>query len=79
MTKALWFDSQKTQEIFPSTKFLGQLLASTQRPVQLVLGALSAGMTNLGCEADHTFYRVPRLSMSKTHLYMFICLYFTFK
>jgi hypothetical protein len=55
MTEEPWFDSLNTQEMFPSTKCLGQLLASTQHPVQFVLGALSAGVTKLGCEDDHTF------------------------
>jgi len=57
----MWFDSQKMQEIFPSTDCLGQLLASTWHPVQLVLGTLSEGMTKLGCEGYHTFLSIAKI------------------
>jgi len=49
------------QEIFPSTECLGQLLASTQHPVQLVLGTLSVGMTKLGCESYCTFLSIVKI------------------
>jgi hypothetical protein len=44
------------QEIFPSTKCLSQLLASTQHPLQLLLGTLSAGVI-CGVKLTTHFYQ----------------------
>jgi hypothetical protein len=76
MIGVLGFDSQRGLGIFLFTTVSITALGPTQTPIQCVTGALSLGVKQPGCEADHSSHLVPRSknewSYSSTPQYAFM-------